>query len=370
MFRATSVFLWLVVTILFVFAGTASSQTLTLRNLESINAANVTFDEEAIVTAGGKRILWDQVLSGTVASNQQQRFDRLLAEFGSPLFRIRHRMKVGDYSSLTEISENLLAKFSQASPNKKNCRAIFLASVGAYFGRIADGQREHATLALIQASQLATQFPKLKNEQLPEDLTIGEIEKCFANSLVPIWFNKHSASTTFSIIKDNHRNDTNTWSGTPDGTVLYAASLAIAAAENETAKDCLDELRGRSSTMCKAWLPTLLAYQELVSDKPGIAIATLEKKLVRLSDTHRAVAQYLSGLSHGMLNKQHDAGMLKLLYIPAVFGDRFRHLSSASLFHAAKFAEDSGNHVESKSLKSELKNRYPGSHHAKLLQSK
>ena len=353
-----------------VFSSDSSSQTLTLRNLESVDATRISFDEDAIVTAKGRRIWWDHVLRGTVKPSQQQQFDRLLADIGTPLFRIRHRLAVGDYEALAETSEKLLAQYPQTSPNEKNCRAMFLASVGSYFARIENGKREHATLALIQASQLVIRFPELKNEQLPKDLTVREIEACFAQSLPPIWFGKNSAATTFSKLQDRYwKNDAPEWQGIRDGNLVYAASLAIAA-ENVLADDCLDELRRRSSTICKSWLPILQAYQELVSEQPGIAIATLEKNLVRLTGAQRAVAQYLSGLSNGLLNKQYDTGMLKLLYVPAVFGDRFRHISSAALFHAAKFAASSEHHLESKSLKLELKNRYPNSHHAKLFRSK
>src|SRR5437763_15026357 len=85
---------------------------LILRKLDIITDRTVTaFDEDGLLLdrpreGGNDRITWDEVERGKVALDQP-RFDKLLADLGTPLFRIRQRLKVGDYKAAGEPTEQL-----------------------------------------------------------------------------------------------------------------------------------------------------------------------------------------------------------------------------------------------------------------------
>src|SRR5438477_10230876 len=91
-------------------ATTRAADRLILRNLDIITDRTVTaFDEDGLLLnrpreGGNDRITWDEVERGKVALDQP-RFDELLAELGTSLFRIRQRLKVGDNNAAGEPAE-------------------------------------------------------------------------------------------------------------------------------------------------------------------------------------------------------------------------------------------------------------------------
>src|SRR5690349_12003618 len=95
-----------------------SADRLILRNLDIILDRTVTaLDEDGLVldaprAGGGNRITWDEIERGKVALDQA-RFDALLSELGPPLYRIRQRLKIGDYVAASEPAELLYEKFSR-----------------------------------------------------------------------------------------------------------------------------------------------------------------------------------------------------------------------------------------------------------------
>src|SRR3954470_16967408 len=91
---------------------------LILRNLDIVTDRTVTaFDEDGLVLDGAReggtdRITWDEVERGKIALDQP-RFDKLLADLGAPLYRIRQRLKVGDYNAAREPAELLYPSFAE-----------------------------------------------------------------------------------------------------------------------------------------------------------------------------------------------------------------------------------------------------------------
>src|SRR5262245_49973376 len=80
-------------------ADVAAADRLILRNLDILTDRTVTsLDEDGLVLdgprpGGGNRVTWDEVERGKIALDQP-RFDKLLAELGQPLFRIRQRLRI------------------------------------------------------------------------------------------------------------------------------------------------------------------------------------------------------------------------------------------------------------------------------------
>ena len=91
-----------------------ADETIILRDLSRIESSEFSFDEFEIRTSEGNVIYWDEVVSGEIRSDQQPSFDKILAKSGLPLFRLRHRISIGDHSSLPEIA------YGMASTNGPN----------------------------------------------------------------------------------------------------------------------------------------------------------------------------------------------------------------------------------------------------------
>ena len=346
-------------------ASSATAQyKIVLRSLEEVEANSFDFDDQQISTDDGRHYYWDQVFSGEVAPNQQAEFERLLRDIGMPLFRIRHRMLIQDSRSL-QVAEHLNQKYSGIKATRENCRTKFIISLATFCHAHGESKRQQAMIPLFEMARLIKSFPVLKSEKLPKGLTVGEIEQCLTSMLVPIWFDQQNASSTLAQTRTRFETLLEDWS---DGELIYLASLGIAA-KDEFGMNCLAELGNRSSTIVKSWRPILLAYQESYETRPGQHIDALKRKAENWNGPQRAVAQYLLGRASGTFDKRFDAGILQLLFIPANYGEQLPHLSAASLFEAAELAQQAGNVAEAELLKSELRNSYPYSQHAKRLPS-
>src|SRR6478752_499801 len=125
-------------------AGASSADRLILRNLDIITDRTVTaLDEDGLVldasrAGGGNRITWDEVERGKVALDQA-RFDALLTELGAPLYRIRQRLKIGDYVAASEPAERLYERFSS-----RKSQTAYLVCQATMWSRLASSRREAA----------------------------------------------------------------------------------------------------------------------------------------------------------------------------------------------------------------------------------
>jgi len=337
-----------------------------LRSLEEVESQKFDFDPFQIVSDDQRKLYWDNVLWGKVGDRQDE-FNALLKEIGDPLFRARHRVSIGDFKSLQGVAHQLHQKFGETLPTRENCRTKFIVSLARICDEVGRSRPEYATIAFIESSDLLAAYPEeLELVPVPPGLTKSELEQCFTEMLLPIWFSRERATTALQQIEARWEAESEEAS---DGEWIYGTSLAIAAGDDH-AKKYLRELRSRSSKLTESWRPLLLAYEEVMNEKPDRNIAQLEKNVRSLKGAPRAVAQYLLGIAAGAQNQQFDKGMLLLLYIPAVYGSQFRGLSAAALSEAASLARNAGHQFEAESLKAELTRRYPDSQHAQLQQSK
>ena len=78
----------------------SAADQIVLRDLTILTDRRVEkFNEDDIRLDNGQRLGWDQIEKAQIAADQA-RFNQLLSELGTPLYRIRQRLKVGDYSAL------------------------------------------------------------------------------------------------------------------------------------------------------------------------------------------------------------------------------------------------------------------------------
>src|SRR3954452_18917817 len=135
-------------------AAAYAADRLILRDLDIITDRTVTaLDEDGLQLdrareGGGDRVTWDEVERGRVAMDQP-RFDKLLAELGTPLYRIRQRLKVGDYEAAGEPAELLYPRFAERK--SQTAYLVCQATMGA---RVARAKREAAVEPYLHCYEL------------------------------------------------------------------------------------------------------------------------------------------------------------------------------------------------------------------------
>ena len=93
------------------------------------------FNLDGVVLDDGKRLRWDEIESGKLAANQAE-FDQLLREIGGPLYRVRQRLKVGDYRGASEPVEELYPRFVD-----RVSESAFLVLHTTVWSRMSAGRR-------------------------------------------------------------------------------------------------------------------------------------------------------------------------------------------------------------------------------------
>ncbi len=85
----------------------------------------------------GRVLGWDEIEAGRLDGGRQELFDKYLKNVGIDLFRIRHRLGVGDYRSLTPHAK-AIAKYYQ----DRDSDAAYMVMQALMWGRLAEGRRK------------------------------------------------------------------------------------------------------------------------------------------------------------------------------------------------------------------------------------
>jgi hypothetical protein len=340
---------------------------LILRNLEIITDRTVvSFDEDGLVTNGSpangeSRLTWDEIERGRVALDQP-RFDRLLAELGQPLFRIRQRLKIGDYEALAEPAEAMYPRFAE-----RKSQTAYLVCQATMWSRLAAGRREAAVEPYVRCfellrSRVAASGRLLGSRRLPAEPSTG-----MTAELVPVWFDSEAAKAALPGVQSAVRSLA---APRPEGMYLYYASLAIAAGEHAEADRVLRSLASNDAEPA-AWRSLLAVQQEVTANSPGPALAQLRSTIESLPKGYRPAGLYWLGLADSQSGDDGrcKGGILTLLTLPAEYGEEQPELSAAGLYHAAvalaKLKDDRG----AAAVRGELTGRYGGTLHAAKLRA-
>lgn len=340
---------------------------LILRDLTIIETDALQFDADEVVDGDGNSYDWDQIHSAVLNDGRQQEFDRLLRDFGVPLFRVRHRLANQDLSSLSEVVEPLYRTQRGNEVTAANRRNRYLLSLAAFRSRLADGNPANALIPFIEACEIRSS--QLANELngIPEiqdvDLSADEVRNQFTPLLPPIWFDVEAARRSGQELNALVAKDL---TQSTDGTLIYLASLSLAAGDTESAVEALDELSLRSGHLVETWLPILRVEMEIGKIVKGPATDALRKSHRRLQGPERAVANYLLALQIGDNPDDFDSAILDLLYIPANHGSSLKSLSAAALHQAALISTRGKKIKEADLIKSELLKNYQNTYHGRL----
>jgi hypothetical protein len=342
------------------FPRWASADRIILRNLDVVSDRRVVdFDQDGVRLDDGSHIGWEHIERAEVSPDWQAAFDRMVGDLGTPLYRLRQRLAVGDYRGLLEPASTLYPRYvGRDSP------AAYLVFQSLMWGRLAAGQREAAVEPYLRCFEyLRGRSPS--EVDLPGDRRLDfDRQTGMCRELPPVWYDAAAARralpTVLEVIGQLRE-------PRPDGLRIYYSSLALTAGDRESARRILAGMQ-REQRESGELLTIAVAQSEVLAGEPGPAIERLAASLTALAPDHRPLALYWLGRAKLAAPERpaQQEGLLHLLQLPALYGTRHPDLAAAALHHALVDYARIGDQRARAALRRELLDHYGQTYHAAL----
>ncbi|MEX0793135.1 MAG: hypothetical protein WD045_08365 [Pirellulaceae bacterium] len=344
---------------------TAMADRVILRDLTILNNVTVnSYDEDGVQVTDHGLVPWDEIEQASLEDEAKQaEFNRLLEELGTPLFRIRQRLSVGDYAGAAEPAEAVYPRYRD-----RNSPTAYMVVQAAMWGRLASGNRESALEAYLACFRHLRNNPK-SAESLPGDRTLQFDPKTgFCDGFEPIFFDREAAQ---KALPGTRRIAQGMGSPTPPGILIYYASLAQTAEDWESADRVIQAIPTGDKPGGE-WRELLEIQRLLTEKKHDEVIEQLAGKVESLPAKVRPIAYYYLGKAKAASDTPSMVrdGVVDLLHIPALAsGGAYRQLSAAALYEARRAFERLKEPEPRASVQRELLQQYSETYHAALLQS-
>jgi hypothetical protein len=328
------------------------------RNLDVITDKTVVdFDANGVRLNDRSLIGWDEIERAKVAADKQARFDALLKELGTHLYRVRQRLSVGDYAGVLPHAEAVYPRYvNHSSPT------AYMVFQGLMWARLAMGRREEAVEPYLRCfGYLKT--PGASVAALPgKRRLVFDRQTGMSRELQPIWFDQAAARAVLPAVYQAIRTMPEP---RPEGTRVYYGTLALAAGQRDQAMVVLKGIQGRHPAL--AQLRNIAAAQdEVMRGSPGPAASGLEREWETFLPTNKPLALYWVGRAKAA-SSQHSVrqeGILQLLRLPAVYGEAYPELAAAGLYQTIRAMEASGDTDSLAAVRQELLKHYGHTYHA------
>lgn len=332
-----------------------------LRDLTAISNRTVeSFDPDGVKLDDGKVLGWDAIENATVA-NDQEGFDKLLKQLSEPLYRIRQRLKIGDYASLEETADALYPLYK----TRKSATAYMVVQA-VMWSRLAVGKRESAVEPFLRA------FDLLEGEKLKPDLPGPrrlqyEAATGLCSELLPIWFDQDAAAKAFAEVSAAAP----TLQVKRHGLYAYAASLAIAGNELNRVAPFLATLKNGNNEIKQLQACFELQYAISSDGEWQAALSNLASLESQLTGVAKPTAWYHLGVAQlkSQDREQQQQGVLNLLRLPAVYHQTNPEVAAAGVYHAMKAMQQQDRLTDSIALRKELLSRFGSTAHAVRLKN-
>ncbi|MEE2825474.1 MAG: hypothetical protein VYE64_02480 [Planctomycetota bacterium] len=349
-------------------AVVAVQSQIVLRNLQAPASPVESFDTRAVYLSDGTVVNWDEVLQAIFvvpgSGNQpdlvrQKSFDAILLSRGRALFQLRHRLSLGDWSSLAEVADPLYRDLRGDPKSSEMARQEYLISLGAFGSRLHGDDRAGAIAPFLRACRLEEKFRFKSGLPAWRDLSREQIRDRLHPWITPVFFDPIRAERELDkwILGPN----------TPQpAEQIYRVALVITSGQYDLARDMIARLEKDQ----KNWGMIFSAQLELV-DKPGNAIEKIRDRQWResLTSSQDSLVRYILAEADSRMATDADAATLAFLQLVAENEQKDRQLAAASLYHAFLIAERNGRLEEAKIFKSELLDEYPETYHGKKIKS-
>lgn len=319
--------------------------TLVTGSIRSVNPDGVTLQQEGAAKTYG----WDEIDSGIAPD--QKKFDSYLREIGDPLFRVRQRLKAGDYLEMSAPAEKLFPLFVERSSGVAEA-----VSFATHLARDARHRREMALepllacLAMRSRAGHATEprFAAANNRKLTLD-AIGLVRE-----FPPVFFDETAAREALA----SYGNRLRQWPGGKPtlGARIYVASLANCAGDFAAALEIEKSLADQPAVA--EWRTLLAAQREIRQGAPRGAVEAMRAKLDTLHEPARMVGIYFSGLAGLKATPAGREPVISFLSLPARYGTTSPELAAAGLYHAALSLEKESDSRAALAVRKELLTRF------------
>ncbi len=281
----------------------------------------------------------------------------MLADLGQPLYRIRRRLKVGDYAELVTPAEAVYPRY--VGRNSKTAYMVFQATM---WSRLACGRREAALEPYLYCYKylrpLASQTVTLPGtRRLKFDAATG-----MTPELLPVWFDREAAKAAMpGVLKAAQQMPP----PIPKGVYLYYATLAFAAGEPARATQVLAAVTDRQGPLAEL-REIAKAQGEVVAGSPGQAVGRLLLAVDQLTSDNKPLALYWLGIARLQSDRERvrQEGIVQLLHLPALYGKSHPTLAAAGLYQAMLALRKQNNPAGRRALRGELLARYGQTCHA------
>ena len=319
--------MWICLALLTIVAGEIEgADRIVLRNLDVVSGKTVaSFDEDGVRMDDGSLITWDGIERGQVAAGQQAAFDRMLQGLGTPLYRIRQRLTVGDYAGLLDHAETLYPRYV-----KRSSRTAYMVIQSLMWARLSVGRREESVEPYLR-SYAYLRSTADKKVVLPGTRRLQvDMETGMSPELAPIWFDAESAKTVLPAVLQAI---TDIPDPRPEGTRVYYGTLALAAGDVERGVTVLRGIEGKHPSLAE--LRDIAGAQlEVANGQPGTAVSSLTNRLHEMSVANKPLAIYWLGIAKLLSDREQvqREGVLQLIYLPAIYGKQSPELAAAALY--------------------------------------
>ncbi len=336
-----------------------AQHTIVLRDLtliRNVTIADVETDGLRVSDNGVLRlVLWCDLLKvatgdAHVDEARQAAVNQSIQQIGLPWYRIRERLRIGDFASLQPTADRLRDQVKNVPG-----LAMYFACAGQFHAALDDGNRIAAVEPLLQIMRIRRQSPTPMAEyDAAAKLRFDDTGICL--NLLPVWFDTDDAELEKLIGRITSEPEL---VELPAG--FYYHSLLIAHDKSKQVP-AADPRYGD-------WTSRLSAQLAFLNNQPGdLATADSIEHLPHGTASH-AIAVYYHGLAQMRLTSSatppsHPTQWaITLLQIPASYGDRFPELSAAAIFHVLQSLD--GDAVGRESLSRELGEKYARTHFGK-----
>lgn len=328
-----------------------------LRDLSTISDRTVvSFDPDGVKLDDGRLLGWDQIETATVGKDQDA-FTKQLKQLSEPLYRIRQRLKIGDYASLEETADGLYPLYK----TRKSATA-YMVIQAVMWARLAVGKREGAVEPYLRAFDLLV-AEKIKpdlpgNRRLQFDAATG-----MTSELLPVWFNEKEAAAAFTEVSEAARTIK---TKTRHGLYAYAVSLAIAGKEFSRVGPLLATLENGNDEIKQLHAIFELQLAVAQGKDTGPAVAKLAPLKAKLTGVAKPVGWYTIGnaqLKSSDLSQQQQ-GILNLLRLPAIYHQSNPEVAAAGVYQAMKAFQSQDRLTDSIALRKQLLTKFGATQHA------
>lgn len=334
----------------------SAADRLILRNLELIADRTVTaVDDDGILldkprAGGADRLTWDEIERGRISPELQGEFNRLKDELGPPLFKLRQRMRIGDYAGLLAPAEELYPRFAP-----RQSQTAYLVCQSLMWGRLAAGRREAAVEPFLRCVDLlAREVADPRRLPGPRRLLVNA-DSPVCGDMPPVWLDRQAAKDVLpavqTLIKEMPM-------PRPAEAYVYYASLAATAGELDEAAKVLDAVADASDGAKQA-RDVIRGQIEIERGRPASAGA-LDAAEKAGPPAVAGLARYWRGLQF-LAAKEADQkrdGLLSLLSIPANDRGDQTELAAAALHQSALALAAQGDSAGAAAVRRELAVRY------------